>query len=82
MPAGKTEELGEVLEVGWAHVLRGSEVGIAVAIKAGNGALRRITRWRRRAVGRALGFLLGLSALLCWGTHFDFCIVLALIGSM
>jgi hypothetical protein len=48
VPAGKTKELGDVLEVGRPSVLEHTSSGIAVAIKAGNGlgdrTLRRIVR--------------------------------------
>lgn len=84
IPASETEELGNVLEIaGLGVVGHGTEGRITVAIKARNGlwngALRRITRCRRRAVGRALGLLLGLRVTLGWTAHFGLCIVLALI---
>jgi hypothetical protein len=74
IPAIETKELGDVLEVGGPSMLQDTgEGGIAVAIKAGDrlgdGALRGFTSGRRRAVGRALGLLLRLSALLGWTGH-------------
>jgi hypothetical protein len=69
-----TKEVGDVLEVSGIGVFDGSaNIGIAVTIKTGNGlwggTLSRITRLRRRAIGRTVGLLLGLRALLCWTGH-------------
>jgi hypothetical protein len=84
IPAFETKELGDVLEVSDAHLVDAMLDGITVAIKARDGlgfrALRRITRSRRRAVGRALRLLLDSRALLGWTGHLGLCVVLALIG--
>jgi hypothetical protein len=73
VPTSQTQEVGNVLEVsGVAVVDRALDVGVTVAVKVGNrlfGALRGVARRRRRrAIGRAVGFL-GDGALLCWTGH-------------
>ena len=85
VPTSKTKELGDVLEVSGLGVVEdATDARIAVAIKTrnglGSGALRRIARCRRRAVGRALRLPLGLRALLGWAGHFELCIMSVLIG--
>lgn len=74
VPTGNTKEIGDVLEVSGVGVVNASpNVGIAVAVDTGNGlrsgALSRVARLRGGAIGRAVGLLLGLRALLGWTCH-------------
>jgi hypothetical protein len=72
VPTGQTQEVGDILEVSGVAVASSAlDVGVAIAVKAGNGllgALRGVARVRRGAIGRAVG-LLGDGALLCWTGH-------------